>query len=752
MVADYTQQSLADPASLALQQRQMELQAAQEAAALQLQQQQLAQQSWYQQAQLGQNAQQFATETQTAQQSDQARLQLQWAQLNQSIMESNQRLGLETQNLQFLRDKMSIDVQAQNAAAQRDTQALIEQITARMERTMTERAGLTQQAQMLQSQMQYQAAVENARNQIEADKTNEARRQFNLEQRRGVANDIANFARDPGDVGANAAYLLAGGQAPISQAMASGADARTPQSLLPLGLLQGTQDELNRGPNLLNAPSVSAPNVPLPEFGATGTPNVAAPTPIQMPAGGVTPPQMQPGVSMPAYPTGTTPASGIPPAPTFAPIAPGMPGAMPPLTPGVPPPPGALPPAAPAPTPLAGQAAPRPAVSQIPTYLSPYGDPWAPATQDRWNTGIANDSIDIVTQQEDINQHQYDLAQAGAQLAAGGDTNVEDWERVAQEYQNRGYDIPGFAQGTPDFLNQRAGNQPGSNAPVSIVGEHRPEVLLNHAEIPGGPDEGFSVAPSVLSFLNALPQQASPMATSMRGRGRGRRRGVPGFDRGTPDWATSDEEMAGAQRGYSREEWEATSPDMSLLADEIVERLFDLGILSQGERDEAQADVIYEDDPRWDPATMGNGMGVIPPTSPAGFDDQMLDFAGVEDRRPRGPQPPIASRLPVPGYAEGTPDWASLMGGANPDATYGRSLGFLNDAFGQALGQSPWVGQGSGPNPVALSSPGTNPFIQEYAAALAATGQGIKPGLFQYEINQWKPQALSGQTVTRRTR
>ena len=536
-------------------------------------------------------------------------MRLAWAKLQQDWAALNQRTAFEQQNLQFLRDKLAIETQASNATAMRETQALIEQITSRMERTQTERAGLTQQAQMLQAQFQYQAQVENARNQIEADKTNEERRQFNLAQRRGVATDIANFAKDPGDVGANAAYLLAGGQAPISQAMAAGKDARTQQSLLPLGLLQGTQDELNRGPNLLNAQQVSAPNVPLPSFP------------------GITPPT--------AASLGLTPGAG------------GMLGGLPKVPAQVPPLLQAPLPLAPSPT---GQGQPS-----TPAYLSPTGDPYSPEAQARYTQGIAEGSI--VEAPPDPSQYGA-IAENAANLFTP-DASGQDYTFTVDENGTL-VAVPQFARGGT------------SNAPVSLVGERGPELLVNHEEMPGGRTDGFSVIPNdalppgmggvpsqgTNPFLGlpSLPQQASPTAVQNR-----------------------------------------PANPMAMLA--MMQR----GLLNTLPRQAAPA------------ATTNRGRG-------------------------------------VPQYAEGTPDWQSLMGAGDPAATYQRSLGFLNSAFQQALAQSPWAGQGMGPNPVALSSPGTNPFLQEYAAALAAAGSGIKPGLFQYEINQWKPQALSGQTVTRRSR
>jgi len=552
-----------------------------------------------------------------------AELQLSWAQLQQQITASDQRLVLEQQNLQFLRDKLAIESQANDATALRETQTLIEQITSRMERTQTERAGLTQQAQMLQAQMQYEAQVENARNQMEADKTNEARRQFNLTQRRGVATDIANFAKDPGDVGANAAYLQAGGAAPISQAMAAGKDARTQQSLLPLGLLLNTQDELGRGPALLNAQQVSAPNVPLPSFGTTTPPTAASL-----------------GLAPPTGMLGGFPRVPVP-----------------------------LPPLLQAPKPALA-APPASVGTSSPSYLSPQGDPWSPAAQARYASGLAEGSI--VEAPPDPSQYGA-IAENAANLFTP-DAGGQDFTFRVDENGTL-VAIPAMARGG------------SSNAPISLVGERGPELLVNHEEMPGGRTDGFSVIPN-----DALP----PGMGGVPSQGTNPFLGLPSLP-----------QQASPSAVQNRPQMQPNP--MTMIA--MKQR----GLLNAMPVDDAPIEATRQW-PEWQNT-------IFNPDAGGGF----------------------------PAYVAGTPDWQALMSNANLAAPYERSLGFLNSAFQQALGQSPWAQSGT-PTPVALSAPGTNPFLAEYAAALAATGSGIKPGLFQYEREQWKPQALSPQTITRRTR
>ena len=81
-----------------------------------------------------------------------------------------------------------------------------------------------------------------------------------------------------------------------------------------------------------------------------------------------------------------------------------------------------------------------------------------------------------LTQDQEVAFHQEGLGKAGLDLAAAGDTNVEDWEKVAQDYQNRGYDIPGFAGGTTGPVKGPVRSR------LSLVGEEGPEMLINHGD------------------------------------------------------------------------------------------------------------------------------------------------------------------------------------------------------------------------------------------------------------------------------
>lgn len=116
--------------------------------------------------------------------------------------------------------------------------------------------------------------------------------------------------------------------------------------------------------------------------------------------------------------------------------------------------------------------------SGLPAYLLPQGDPQSQAAQDRWNQGINDGSINIQTQEEDVQAHQADLQEAAQQFQEEHGRAPENWEVVAQEYENRGYDIPGFAMGT-------GGMTGGVRDPLALVGDERggkPELLINHGD------------------------------------------------------------------------------------------------------------------------------------------------------------------------------------------------------------------------------------------------------------------------------
>lgn len=183
--------------------------------------------------------------------------------------EHEQQMRNDAVAAKYTQDKLKWEIESGNKADARATQALQEQIASRQAATQLSYAGLLQDARQNQAAMEFQAAQANARAQAEANQINEQRQTANLEQRRAVANDIAGFARNPGDVGANASYLLAGGATPagtgsLSTAMAQGADARTPQALVPLDLLLANRAELAKGPQLFTPSLISPPRVQMP--------------------------------------------------------------------------------------------------------------------------------------------------------------------------------------------------------------------------------------------------------------------------------------------------------------------------------------------------------------------------------------------------------------------------------------------------------------------------------------------------------
>lgn len=194
-------------------------------------------------------------------------LKLQRDGLMQSIRAFEAQDARDSENMRFLLRKQQVAVEEGNRSALQQAFALQEQISSRIESTRMQRQQMVTNVQTLNAQMASEAARFNSQQQMQADQINESRRQSNLEQRRGVARDIAEFSANPGDVGKLASFLRAGGATGITQAMAAGESAVTDESLLPLQLLLGTRNELDGGPSLVEADLVDAPELDIPEFG-----------------------------------------------------------------------------------------------------------------------------------------------------------------------------------------------------------------------------------------------------------------------------------------------------------------------------------------------------------------------------------------------------------------------------------------------------------------------------------------------------
>jgi hypothetical protein len=193
-------------------------------------------------------------------------LKLERDRLQESIREFEAQYARDAENLRFLLRKEQVAVEEGNRSALQNAIALREQIASRVESNRLQRTTLEQNVRTLNAQMAQEAAQFNAQQALQADQINEARRQANLEQRRGVARDIAEFSANPGDIGKQLAYLRAGGAAPITEALAGGEVGYTDESLLPLQLLLGTRNELNEGPGFVEAERITAPVIGLPQF------------------------------------------------------------------------------------------------------------------------------------------------------------------------------------------------------------------------------------------------------------------------------------------------------------------------------------------------------------------------------------------------------------------------------------------------------------------------------------------------------
>ena len=160
-------------------------------------------------------------------------------------------LAQDQAQLRFLHTKFDFEQRMGEGAAARDTVGLLNQIQGRQE-----------QHQFQYAQLQQQANITNANFQMQAAQINEEYRQANIAAQQQTTRDIAGFTRQPGDVGAAAGMMRAGGGSAISTAVARGESAITPQSLAILDRMLGVQDTLRQGPQRVEAPQVAVPNAP----------------------------------------------------------------------------------------------------------------------------------------------------------------------------------------------------------------------------------------------------------------------------------------------------------------------------------------------------------------------------------------------------------------------------------------------------------------------------------------------------------
>ena len=258
-----------------------------------------------------------------------------------------------------------------------------------------------------------------------------------------------------------------------------------------------------------------------------------------------------------------------------------------------------------------------------PSYLSPSGDPWGSAAQQRYGSGLLDGSIVEYYPPES----EYPAIAANADSLFQPDSSGQDFRFEVND------------QGTLVAIPMAFGG--ATRAPLMMVGDHPSGMPTGNEEIISNPtgapisvipnpnnEMGIPTTPPSFNQMPALPEQASAQAGLSRFGGVGaawtKPRGfrlpaqadpragsnMPRFGEGTED---------AAQRGYSREEWAANNPYADEIwqpgLEHIVERLIKMGVLTEEERakalEAAGTDEIFEDDPRWSPATMGNQMGYM---------------------------------------------------------------------------------------------------------------------------------------------
>ena len=225
------------------------------------------------------------------------------------ILREANAVGNDAASLELQRDQLALaGRQGDRDAAIRLAQ-LAEQTNSRLDQRQLTLASLKQNAQIARAQItssEQQASLDRA---VQIAGLAENARQFNAQERRLLASEIADAAARPGDVVKQEALIQAAGQAgsgsPISTSIAQGESAITDASLLPLqmlldaqGQLGGTESQLGQAlANILGQAGSGA-------AGMIGDPNVqfgAGVTPPPLP---VAPPPPLPAAALPAPQTG----------------------------------------------------------------------------------------------------------------------------------------------------------------------------------------------------------------------------------------------------------------------------------------------------------------------------------------------------------------------------------------------------------------------------------------------------------------
>lgn len=697
-------------------------------------------------ARLGQDASQFAQSLGV----QLARLGLDASQIAQRAAEFEQTLGLNRE--QFFEGVRQFDAKLAEDARQFDTGLNFrreEQAANIAAQLQLKQMDIAQDERTLQFQ-KAQALVADARgrrqdaialgglveqtearlmsNRIQLAQLTQQAQQFQIQERNQVARDIAEFNKAPGDESAMDAYLMAQGQDNISQAIAGGKSAITPQSLSALEMLLQQRDRLSQPidlgvaepqrssdfQNILNS-ILGSLNAPPPNFDqpTAGVPSVGTGTTTGASGGSSVPfRDMINGPSVTNPENGITAnwrfnpetgqweydLEGLPNSDPFNPQAfqAGQ-AADPRFGPG-------------AGSDFLGRSTNGPAGGWQP---APYVDP--EEERQRQHTDVANQ-----------------IAALQAELYSGQMTTPE---RIAQ-------------------LQQQIGNAQAQATELSVL---------------GGANVGF--APGVTSPW--IEQQKEAVARAQAIMGGGSLQSSTG--------ATA-EQLAAA--GYGSMGTAPTEPMPSGTFEQAIntpppsapasENVWN-GVVGFGEKggdldtDFGDADyvVVGEEGPELiDPDTgriypltekeeklalkMKNVRGAQTGGTIWRFDPQGTGYGSFNEYAARNPGATTTRQPAQPTSTIGISD--TWMNGPDPSLTQ-RAADFQQNAFQTALARSPWANpQNMAPTPAMVARPGMSPYVQRSAAGLAASGTGFDVNEFLREVMNLTPVGMREGSFARRGR
>lgn len=160
----------------------------------------------------------------------------------QGVKEHNDRIAIDEELLAFNQRKELRAIEEGNKTRELQAQVLIESITARIERTKTERQGLIQAAQQFNADLQFEVNRENARRRTE---------NIALQQQNAAA--LAEAQQNPSDTAKVVSLLTsrANAAAGLRAAAERGESGITDQSLLPAQELIDIETELAAGPAIV---------------------------------------------------------------------------------------------------------------------------------------------------------------------------------------------------------------------------------------------------------------------------------------------------------------------------------------------------------------------------------------------------------------------------------------------------------------------------------------------------------------------